>query len=142
MNIELVGVLFDKDTKTGINIVEGGHIDITSDATGQITITDTIGAATSDVDGLVKLGSDTVQTVAANEVGATANRTYKIQKNSSGQLVVNVPWTDNDTTYTEYDIHSSHVGKTDADFRFAVFKRDDYGHVIEAQEITTLDGNY
>lgn len=135
-------VLFDKDNKTGINIAEAGHINIGSDATGKITISDDIASATADAEGLVKLGSDTVQTVAANAVGTTSNRTYAIQKDSNGRLVVNVPWTDNDTKYTEYDIHSTHTGKTDANFRFAVFKRDDYGHVVEAQDINTLDGNY
>lgn len=49
-------------------------------------------AATSSALGLVKLGSDTVQSTAANSVTSTASRTYAVQKNSSGQLVVNVPW--------------------------------------------------
>lgn len=61
---------------------------------------------TSTVDGLGKLFSDSVQTVAATAVSATASRTYGVQKNSSGQLVVNVPWTDTTTTYT----HPSHTG--------------------------------
>ena len=50
-------------------------------------------AATSSSLGLVKLGSDTVQSTAANGVTSTSSRTYAVQKNSSGQLVVNVPWT-------------------------------------------------
>ena len=50
-------------------------------------------AATSSALGLVKLGSNTVQSTAANSVTNTASRTYAIQKNNSGQLVVNVPWT-------------------------------------------------
>ena len=50
-------------------------------------------AATSSSLGLVKLGSDTVQSTAANSVTNTSSRTYAIQKNSNGQLVVNVPWT-------------------------------------------------
>ena len=50
-------------------------------------------AATSSSFGLVKLGSDTVQSTAANSVTSTSSRTYAIQKNSNGQLVVNVPWT-------------------------------------------------
>ena len=52
----------------------------------------TYNAATSTALGLVKLGSDTVQTVAANSVTATSSRTYAVQFNSSNQLVVNVPW--------------------------------------------------
>ena len=48
--------------------------------------------ATSSTLGLVKLGSNTVQSTSANSVTNTSSRTYAIQKNSSGQLVVNVPW--------------------------------------------------
>lgn len=54
-------------------------------------------ASTTELGG-VMLGSDTVQTVAANTVTATASRTYAVQANSSGQMVVNVPWVN--TTYT------------------------------------------
>lgn len=55
---------------------------------------------TSTEPGLGKVFSNTTQTVAANSVSSTASRTYGIQKNSSGQLVVNVPWSDENTTYT------------------------------------------
>jgi carbon monoxide dehydrogenase subunit G len=52
----------------------------------------------------VNLISDTAQTVAANTASATASRTYPIQFDSDGDLVVNVPWvdtnTDTNTTYT------------------------------------------
>jgi|TARA_R110002033_G_scaffold166643_2_gene205360 hypothetical protein len=54
-------------------------------------------AMTSSVLGLGKLSSDTVQTVAASAITTTANRTYGSQFNAAGQLVVNVPWTDNIT---------------------------------------------
>lgn len=57
-------------------------------------------AATSTVIGGVELFSDIQQTVASNGVSSTASRTYGIQINSSGQLVVNVPWVDTNTIYT------------------------------------------
>ena len=41
--------------------------------------------ATSSVAGTIKLGSDTTQTVAANDVSATSSRTYALQTNASGQ---------------------------------------------------------
>lgn len=50
--------------------------------------------ATSTKQWLVKLGSDTVQTVAANAVTNEWSRTYAVQLNGNGQAVVNVPWTD------------------------------------------------
>ena len=54
-------------------------------------------AATASVLGGVKLGNDTAQSVAANAVSDTVSRTYAVQKNASGQLVVNVPWSDTNT---------------------------------------------
>ena len=56
--------------------------------------------ATATIAGKVKLGSDTIQTVASNFVTATIGKTYCVQVNSSGQLVVNVGWSDTNTTYT------------------------------------------
>lgn len=48
--------------------------------------------ATSTTLGGVELFSNTVQTVAANAVSATDSRSYGVQLNSAGQMVVNVPW--------------------------------------------------
>jgi len=87
--------------RSAINIKGTGATTVTSDANGVITInsTDTTyGAATSSTLGLVKLGSDTKQTVTANAVTTTPSRTYAVQFNNSNQLVVNVPWTN--TTYS------------------------------------------
>jgi hypothetical protein len=53
--------------------------------------------ATSTTLGGVELFSNTVQTIAANAVSATASRSYGVQLNSVGQMVVNVPWVDTDS---------------------------------------------
>jgi hypothetical protein len=56
--------------------------------------------ATSTTLGGVELFSDTQQSVASNAVSSTESRTYGLQVNSSGQGVINVPWTDTDTNTT------------------------------------------
>lgn len=61
----------------------------------------TYSAATSTTLGLVRLISDTAQTVASNAITTTASRTYAVQMSGSNQLVVNVPWVDTNTTYSE-----------------------------------------
>lgn len=58
----------------------------------------TLPVATASVLGGVELFSDTVQTVTANAVSTTISRSYGVQLNANGQMVVNVPWTD--TNYT------------------------------------------
>ena len=62
-----------------------------------------VSTATSSATGVIKLEDDTDQSVAANAVSATAGRTYGLQLNSSDQGVVNVPWTDTNTTYSVGD---------------------------------------
>ena len=60
---------------------------------------------TDTVLGGAKLKYNTTQTIDANAVSTTTGRTYAVQKNSDNQLVVNVPWHDNNdnTTYTFAD---------------------------------------
>jgi hypothetical protein len=67
------------------------------------SVNTTYSKATTTSLGLVELGSDTVQTVAANSVSATASRSYAVQLNAADQMVVNVPWVDTNTTYTDGD---------------------------------------
>ena len=82
-------------TGSGATSISGTYPNFTISSTNT-----TYSAATSTVAGLIELGSDTVQTVAANAVSATASRSYALQVNSSGQAVVNVPWTDAGGTVT------------------------------------------
>ncbi len=58
---------------------------------------------TNTTPGLGKLFDNTVQTVAAESVSSTDDRTYGIQRNASNQLVVNVPWEDNNNKYLAGD---------------------------------------
>lgn len=77
-------------------------------------------SATDSVLGGVKLASSAAQTVAANAVTTTSSRTYGIQVNASGQLVVNVPWVDTNTNtvYThptsDGSLHVPATGTTNA----------------------------
>lgn len=73
---------------------------ISTETTGAQEVTITLNEATSSIRGGIELFSDVDQSVAANSVSSTSGRTYGIQLNSAGQAVVNVPWTDNNTTYS------------------------------------------
>ena len=92
-----------KSTTTGKTANRDYMVEVNSDGTMKVNVpwTDnntTYSIATSSTPGLVKLGSDTVQSTAANGVTNTSSRTYAIQKNGNDQLVVNVPWNDTKTT--------------------------------------------
>lgn len=87
------------DNNTTYSFASGtGKFTVTSSDGNTTTVTITPSIATASAYGAVKLGSVTQQTTAAVAVSTTSNRTYAIQTNSSGQLVVNVPWIN---TYTD-----------------------------------------
>lgn len=69
-----------------------------SNDSGYITSASLPWTATSSTAWLVKLASDTAQSVAAEAVSSTAWRTYWVQLNSSNQMVVNVPRTNSVTS--------------------------------------------
>ena len=82
-----------------LTIVGSGSIStsVTGDTLTIAGTNTTYSMMTASTLGLGKLEDNTTQTVAANTVSATTSRTYGIQKNSSNQLVVNVPWVNTNT---------------------------------------------
>lgn len=93
---------------------------------------------TDKVLGGAKLKYNTTQTTDATAVSTTVNRTYAIQKNSADQLVVNVPWHDNNdnTTYTFADGTNGSFLVTPSD---GEQQRIDIGTPAEAGHASTAD---
>ena len=90
---DIVSLKTDSHTHSNKSILDNTTASFTTALKTKLDGIPNYSAATSSSLGLVKLGSDTEQTTAANGVTSTSSRTYAVQKNSSGQLVVNVPWT-------------------------------------------------
>ena len=87
------------DSGTTANVTSGAGVDfvgglgITTTSNG-FNLSIDLDEATATTRGGIELFSNTDQSVEANAVSATASRTYGLQLNSSGQGVINVPWTD------------------------------------------------
>lgn len=112
-----------------LRIKAGTNITVAKDeSNGTVTIS-TLGTATKTAPGFVKLGTNTTLT------GGTNEKVYPVGTNSSGELCVNVPWQDTDVYGHRNDLE-------DNDFRFAVFKRDEGGHVVDLRDILAIDANY
>lgn len=108
------------NTTDDIEFVGSGATTVTrtNDSKFTISSTDTnttYSMMTATTLGLGKLFSNTTQTVAAGDPSSTSGRTYGIQKNSSNQLVVNVPWTDTTiaNTNTTYDLSLASVSSNE-----------------------------
>lgn len=89
---DIIALKTDSHTHSNKSILDNTTASFTTALKTKLDEIPNYSAATSSSLGLVKLGSDTVQSTAANSVTSTSSRTYAVQKNSSGQLVVNVPW--------------------------------------------------
>lgn len=89
------------ETSESLVLKKGSNITL-SEANGviEISATDTnttYSAMTTSTLGLGKIRYATGSTPAAEAQSTTSGRTYGVTKNSSNQLIVNVPWTDTNT---------------------------------------------
>ena len=87
------GVLRLNDGSTNQDVTVSGGAGITINQLAPNNVNVDLDTATATAKGGIELFSNTVQSVAANAVSSTANRTYGLQLNAAGQGVVNVPWT-------------------------------------------------
>ena len=91
-------IVADTNSDT-LTFAAGGATTITTNATSDTVTISSVNteysAMTTSTLGLGKIRYANNSTPAANAQTTTASRTYGVTKNSSDQLVVNVPWTDN-----------------------------------------------
>lgn len=84
-----------------ITLLGGTNTEVTqTDKTITINSSYDVSVATASVSGVVKLFSNTVQTASSPAISTIAGKSYGVQLNGAGQMVVNVPWSDTNTTYT------------------------------------------
>lgn len=106
-NVVVGSTTIAADSKTDtLTLTAGSNITLTPNATNDsITISasgssHSLPLASNSTRGGIKLSSST-QGGTPNGITTTSGRTYAVQVNSSEQAVVNVPWTDTNTTYSE-----------------------------------------
>lgn len=106
-NVVVGSTTIAADSKTDtLTLTAGSNITLTPNATNDsITISASgssysLPLASNNTRGGIKLSSST-QGGTPNGITTTSGRTYAVQINSSEQAVVNVPWTDTNTTYSE-----------------------------------------
>lgn len=106
-NVVVGSTTIAADSKTDtLTLTAGSNITLTPNATNDsITISASgssysLPLASNSTRGGIKLSSST-QGETPNGITTTSGRTYAVQINSSEQAVVNVPWTDTNTTYSE-----------------------------------------
>jgi hypothetical protein len=106
-NVVVGSTTIAADSKTDtLTLTAGSNITLTPNTTNDsITISASgssysLPLASNRTRGGIKLSSST-QGGTPNGITTTPGRTYAVQINSSEQAVVNVPWTDTNTTYSE-----------------------------------------
>lgn len=106
-NVVVGSTTIAADSKTDtLTLTAGSNITLTPNATNDsITISASgssysLPLASNNTRGGIKLSSST-QGGTPNGITTTPGRTYAVQVNNSEQAVVNVPWTDTNTTYSE-----------------------------------------
>jgi hypothetical protein len=134
----------DSRARAAISLTTSGYSGVATynSTTGVLNIPNYAApTATSSILGLVKLFSDTVQTVASNSISTTASRTYAIQFNASSQMVVNVPWTD--TVYVHPNYTTRSIDTSGAQV-IDIFTSDSLGSVtnITTRTMTLADLGY
>jgi len=98
IKLRLTGAGSSGATTDDIEFAGSGTVSVARTNDSKITITGSAAsAASATATGVLKLFSNTVQSVAANEVTTTNGRTYGLQVDGDGKGVINIPWTDTDT---------------------------------------------
>lgn len=114
------------DTNTTYSLTKSGStIKLVGSDGSETTVSDadtntTYGVASSSALGLVKVGFP------------ESGKNYPVELNSSNQMFVNVPWTDNNTVYT----HPTYTAKSSGLYKVTV---DGTGHVSGATAVTKAD---